>query len=66
MMYYFKRHKNGKILGVESNSHGMASPMFVKATKQEFDGFVSSLPTPDPPKTFEEMVKDVLKKERLI
>lgn len=47
-MYYYKKVENGEIVSVEAKSLDATSPNFVKATKAEYDGFIASLPPPEP------------------
>lgn len=48
-MFYYKQIKDGKITSIEAKSLDAISPNFIKATKAEYDTFISSLPEPQPP-----------------
>lgn len=46
-IYHFKKEDmSGDIVSVETNTHGIASPGFVEATKEEVESFRDSLPEP--------------------
>lgn len=47
-MFYYKRLENKAIVSVEEKSVDIPSPGFRKATKEEVDGFIASLPIPEP------------------
>lgn len=47
-MYYYKQVKRRNIISVEAKSLDATSPNFVKATKAEYDEFISSLPVIEP------------------
>ncbi|GAJ21172.1 unnamed protein product, partial [marine sediment metagenome] len=47
-MYYYKKVENGEIVSVEAKSLDAISPSFVKATKEEYNAFIASLPEPEP------------------
>ena len=45
-MYYFKMVVDKKITSVEAKTVDVASPGFVKATKEKYDAFIATLPAP--------------------
>jgi len=47
-MFYYKQVKDGEIISVEAKSRSSNSPHFIKATKAEYDTFITSLPIIEP------------------
>ena len=50
MRYWKKVRSDGTTKAVESYSHSLKVNRTIEITKEEFDGFVSSLPEPEPPR----------------
>lgn len=46
-MYYFKQIEDDRIISVEAKSINEPSSGFVEVTKEEYDTFITSLPTPE-------------------
>ena len=58
-MFYYKQVENGKVISVESKSNGSFSPNFVKATKDEYDGFLAALPPPLIPEPARDLLVEI-------
>lgn len=58
-MKYYKQIKDNQIISVEAKSIKSASPNFIQATKAEYDGFIASLPTPEPSQPVRDLGADI-------
>ncbi len=48
-MFYFKQMDDSNIISVESKTVNVPSLNFIEATKEEYDGYIASLPEPPEP-----------------